>query len=83
MQERKTFLESYGNLFTPSELNELDNWADIYTDPVLFWRSQYARSFASCAFSSAMTFESCEKSWMIANNSEAFAKLLEGFLIVR
>jgi hypothetical protein len=79
--DRQIFIEKFGDqpFF---DINLMDEWAEIYTDQVLFWQAQYARFYAKEMFDIAVASESKE-AWTLADNIEIFAKLLESSLIVQ
>jgi len=84
--ERQGFIDVYGKkpFF---DINLMDEWAALYTDQVLFWQAQYARFYAKEMFDIAVALDKdgifSENSWKLADNAEAFARLLEGGLTVQ
>lgn len=88
--DRQRFIDTFGkseksdNLFF--DINLMDEWASLYTEQTLFWQAQYARFYAKEMFDIAMALDRdnviSENAWTLADNVEAFAKLLESCLIL-
>ena len=82
--DRQRFIDIYGKqpLF---DIQLMDEWASLYTDEVLFWQAQYARFYAKEMFDIAVALDKdgivSENAWTLADNTEAFARLLEGLLL--
>lgn len=82
--DRQRFIDTYGG--SPFfDINLMDEWAAIYTDETLFWQAQYARFYAKEVFDIAMALDKdgiiSDDAWRLADNVEAFARLLENSLL--
>ena len=77
--DRQRFIDVYGYQAI------FDEWAALYTDEVLFWQAQYARFYAKEMFDIAVALDKdgvvSENAWTLADNAEAFARLLESSLL--
>jgi hypothetical protein len=82
--ERQKFINRYGDIF---DIDVLDFWENMYTDPFLFWKSQYARSYAKELFDIATIAQSnkeySRQDWIGADYAEGLARTLENLLIAK
>lgn len=80
--ERQNFINRYGDFF---DIDVLDFWENMYSDPNLFWKSQYARSYAKELFDIATNIQNnreySRKDWIGADYAEGLARILENSLI--
>lgn len=78
--DRQRFIDTFGGqpFF---DINLMDEWAAIYTDKKLFWQAQYARFYAKEMFDIAVALDKDKEAWTLADNTEAFAKFLESWLV--
>ena len=81
--ERQRFINVYGNIY---DLQIIDEWATLYTDEEIFWKSQYFRSYAKEMLDIAMALDTDNinsDSWLLADFAEAIARVLEGSLCIK
>ena len=85
MNIRQNCIDVYGNTYFV-DLKLMDEWSNLYTDPVLFWQSQYARCYAKEIFDIAIALEKddilSKNIWEMSNATEEIAQMLEKSLIL-
>lgn len=82
--DRQRFIDTFNKSDRPIfDINLMDEWASLYTDQTLFWQAQYARFYAKEMFDIAVPLDKDKEARALADNTEAFARFLESWLIVQ